>query len=177
MTFPEKVKLTQAGESITVHVSRCALASVGKYPEVEFYGVAAGRQVVVPVPKASADRQLARLTLTYADCTDAVLTISRDDNKQDASKPYWGITIGTVAEGPPVRSRAPSNPLPPDDPAPHPADREGKAEPTPRELYLSITKDTLDHVLPLYLAKGILVDMQAVASMVATRYITATQRR
>lgn len=172
MTFPEKVSLKKAGESITLTVQKCAPATVGTYPEIEFVGIADGRLVVVPVPKVSADRQLARLLFNYEDCVKATLTISRDPNAKDANKPYWGITLAQGNGSAPVRA----------DSAPQPTAASvtpgvpdgGKPE-TPRDIYMAITKDTLAHVVPLYLDAGVEVDASAVAAIVATRFIAATR--
>ncbi len=182
MSFPEKIKLTSEGESITLHVQKCGLAAAGKYPEVEFTGTAGARLVVVPVPKASADRQLGRIPFSYQECVGATLTISRDRNDSDASKPYWGITIASghqAAHPRPAMTSGSSGP--PEDDTPHPSARSGAteapAEQTPRDIYLSITKSPLKEIVPLYVEAKIPVSMEAVAAIVATRFITATQRR
>ncbi len=169
MSYPDKIKLTKAGEAVALKITKCAKAAVGKFPGVEFTGaLGTGAIVTIEVPQASADRQLGRIPLTYAEAVGCTLVIGRDPNPADPSKPYWSITL----PGPRTTSAKP-NPLPPDDPAPHPAEREGKAEPTPRDLYLSITKDTLAHVVPLYTAEKIPVDAATVAAIVAVRYIQA----
>lgn len=93
MTGPSVVQLKQAGDSLMFAVTRCEVAKTGNYPEVEIEGVDGDRAVLVKMPRQSADRQLTRLDTTYAGIVGKIVTISRDPNKQDASKPYWGLTI------------------------------------------------------------------------------------
>ncbi len=88
------VKLKQAGESITLGVDFCQPSETGQYPEIEFTGIDGAEPVKVQVPKASCDRQMARLGIAnYEGFAGKIVTISRDPNTKDASKPYWGITI------------------------------------------------------------------------------------
>ncbi len=94
MTAPEitVVPLKQAGESVTMRVLTCALLPFGKYPEVEFTGTDGKQVIAVRVPQKSADRQLTRVALTYETAVGKDLTISRDPNQVDPSKPFWGIS-------------------------------------------------------------------------------------
>jgi hypothetical protein len=95
MTALPITKLTKAGESLTLNVMACAKVPVGQYPEVEFSGIdiESRTATAVRVPESSANRQLARLNLTYADCVGKTLRFSRDPNASQPSKPYWGISV------------------------------------------------------------------------------------
>jgi hypothetical protein len=94
MTATTIVSLKNAGDSITIGVESCRLMEVGRYPEVEFVGQDGNQPVAVRVPKQSCDRQMERAGVaTYADFVGRIVTISRDPNRNDASKPYWGIRV------------------------------------------------------------------------------------
>lgn len=129
MTAMPITKLTTAGESLILNVMACAQVPVGQYPEVEFTGIDTETRTAtaVRVPKSSADRQLARLNLTYADCVGKTLRISRDPNASVPSKPYWGISV-TQDSTPAAKAVTPINrqPMPDEYPlddrdAPEPA--------------------------------------------------------
>lgn len=172
MSFPEKVKLTKAGESITLIVSACGPASVGTYPEIEFTGKSGNRLVMVPVPKQSADRQLGRIPFSYQECVGATLTISRDANDKDASKPYWGITLAGSA---PVRADSPPQATAPAAQTGHPDGGQPVKAESGVALYAKITNYVLDHVLPLYEEAGITPTMEGTAAICATLYIQANK--
>jgi hypothetical protein len=88
------LKLKQAGEFAIIAIDRAEPLKFGEYPEVEFSGYSdEGQLVALRVPQKSADRQLERLSLSYADCEGKTLKFSRDPNNKDASKPYWGINV------------------------------------------------------------------------------------
>ena len=107
MTAFEKVKLTNAGDSLTLSVVKCAPAATGNFPGIEFAGTTAdGRAVVLEVPKASTDRQLGRLNLTYESAVGKTLTFSRDPNAAQPTKPYWGINPASAPVIPPPRPAA-----------------------------------------------------------------------
>ncbi len=187
MSYPEKVKLTVAGEAVTLQVQKCAKATVGKFPGIEFTGIDQfdKRLITIEVPQSSADRQLGRIPLTYAEAVGCTLTISRDANSTDASKPYWGISLASGK----VTARHP-NPAegPPEDDAPHPADRmdptpliqkhpgAGTSGPPEPDLYLLLTVATLRDIVPLYVKAGIVPQAADVAAMVATRFIAQTKK-
>jgi hypothetical protein len=111
---PEILKLTLAGQSVTVHVTACGLVPVGQFPEVEFVGLdtASGKVVAIRVPQKSADRQLSRFSYTYEDAVGATLTFSRDPNPSAPTKPYWGINLSNAPSPttkPAVQSNGASN--------------------------------------------------------------------
>lgn len=180
MNAPQKLELKQAGQSALLHVVSAKLATVGQYPEVEFVGTDdTNRLVLIAVNKKSADRQLDRCNLTVESAAGKVLRFGRSANAKDATKPFWDIEVvgdAPKANGKPVEQKAPE---PPADDAPHPAEREAvkaeEAKPTAREIYLAITNDTLKEIVPLYVAAKIPVTMEAVAAIIATRYIAATR--
>lgn len=106
MTAPELIVLKQPGQSLTLNVMSCVQVPVGRFPEMEFTGTDGSRLVAVRVPKASADRQLARIDLTYQATVGKTLTFSRDPNPGDASKPYWGVSLGGSVTAPATNGKA-----------------------------------------------------------------------
>lgn len=93
MTSTPFVKLREPGESITLAVQECKKLETGKFPGVGFIGSDGNGRVVVEVPEGSADRQLSRLGHTRESIVGRSVTISRADNPNDASKPYWNIAL------------------------------------------------------------------------------------
>ena len=93
MTIPTKVKLPNVGDSLTLAVTACALAPVGKFPGIEFTGLRVGGAafVCVEVPTGAAARQLDRLGLSQAQCVGQTLRIYREHNATAPDKPYWSI--------------------------------------------------------------------------------------
>ncbi len=68
MSNPELVKLTRAGEAQAMRVTHCGPLKLGTYPEISFVGIGSmGREIEIRVPQKSADRQLARIPLSYAE--------------------------------------------------------------------------------------------------------------
>lgn len=182
----EPTKLTNAGDSITFTCTSAGVLTgadgtpLGKWPEVEFRGRDGGREVIVRVPQKSADRQLGRIPLTYAECAGKVLTVSRDPNASEPSKPYWGVSLvgtdvpasGGAVGGGTAASPASSQAKPtPAVTAPAPDADTGAA------LYAKITAYVLRDIVPLYAAKGIPLTMDGTAAIVATLYISATRDR
>lgn len=176
----EQITLKAAGTELVLTIQSCGQVPVGTYPEIGFIGVDAhGKMWDYRMPKVAADRQLGRQNLTYATVVGRVVCFSRDANTKDPSKPYHGLTLlGTDVPAPANDARpdapAPSGPAP----APHPADRvtADAASSTTTEsadLYVTLTRDTLGTIVPLYAAAGIVIDMTAVAAIVNTRYINA----
>lgn len=103
MSEPEKVKLTTAGDTLTLQVMKCAPAAVGNFPGIEFTGITTDKRLVVlEVPKASTDRQLARLEVSYQECVGRTLIFTRDPNPGQPSKAYWGINFGEGQSAPAV---------------------------------------------------------------------------
>lgn len=168
----EPIKLTAPGSSVTFLCSACFQVPVGRYPEIEFQGTDGTTPLVIRVPKVSADRQLGRAGLTYEKCIGARLTISRDANKTDASKPFWGITLhgfeGTSTAGSPSAAppALPAKPTPAAAPA-----LAGHA------LYEKITDYVLERIMPKYTTAEVPYDGGTVAAIVATLYIQAERNR
>lgn len=193
-----KIELKAVGQEAVLHVDSCKLASVGKYPEVEFTGTDThGILAMIVVNQKSTDRQLGRLALTYQTAVGQSLRFSRSDSG-DPSKPFWDInfadpndapaslvTAGNSDKDTTVRLVSASADAGPGlESAPHPADRYEMA-PGPRaraddndgdDLYVSLTRDTLTNILPLYVKAGLPVSAEALGSMVATRFIAQTKR-
>lgn len=170
----EPIKLTAPGSSVTFLCSACFQVPVGRYPEIEFQGMDGTTPLVVRVPKMSADRQLGRAGLTYEKCVGARLTISRDPNAADASKPYWGITLhgfeSTAGAAPAARpAPVPAKPTPAAAP-PAAVPLEGHA------LYERITDYVLGTIMPKYTAAEVPYDGGTVAAIVATLYIQAERK-
>lgn len=101
--MPQELKLTTAGQSVAMVVQSCALAKRGKYPGFIFTGDANGSVVSVEVPKQSTERQLGRLQVTPESLVGQVVTLCREENKNDPAKPWWGIYLaaGGNPNGPP----------------------------------------------------------------------------
>ena len=121
-------------------VTSCAPAKTGKYPEVLFTGRVpeTGEDVVVGMPASSAERQLGRMQTTMAEVAGETITISRDPNQSDATKPFWGINWGEPtnlpASGPIVAPRASQGPrTAPRDDTPPPDDRDAPAGVSPAQ--------------------------------------------
>lgn len=191
-----KIELKTAGQEAILQVHSCGLAKVGKYPEVEFSGLDDQDQpAMIAVNQKSVDRQLARLNLDYGSAAGRIIKFSRSANPADASKPYWNLDdmgeldhqsaaapIAVRGDWPLAQARASGSAPVRADSAPQPTAASvtpgvpdgGKPE-TPRDIYMAITKDTLAHVVPLYLDAGVEVDASAVAAIVATRFIAATR--
>lgn len=98
--MPTLVKLTTAGESVTMQVKSCEKAPTGKYPGMLWTGNAGTRGIItIEIPLSSTERQLKRLELTPASVVGRTVVISRDANATDPSKPWWGINLADVGEG------------------------------------------------------------------------------
>ena len=175
-----ELKLKQPGESVTMECTRCEASSIGQYPEVEFEGWDGSRAILVRVPKSSADRQLARNEYSYADCVNNTVTISRDPNKVDASKPYWGVNvIKGAGKSPPRTAQRPAvaaetlDQPPPLDDADAP-DGATETVPTGAESILVGKLKQYDRCFAYAVAvakRHNITDQQAIASMAATLYI------
>ena len=178
--MPDPIKLTVPGSSVTFLCTACFQVPVGKYPEIEFGGMDGTTPLTIRVPKVSADRQLGRIPLTYEQCVGAYLTISRDPNKNDASKPFWGITLngfdedagdtreaaGAAGVGQPqgAVTGKPAVQAPVAPPSP--------AKPESRDVtYLRITDWMLREVAPRYAKAGIPLSPEAAAAITATVWI------
>lgn len=172
------VKLKNVGDSATFIVVRCA-PGTGKYPDVEFED---DKGNVYPVPKSAADRQLERLGLTDDGIVGRIITISRSENRQDASKPYWNIEAngaakakgtGGVPNGAASGGGQPANTRQSTSESHTPGTAQASASEKPSALYEKVTDFVLDKIVPRYEAAGIPVTDRGVAAMVATVYIAA----
>lgn len=182
-----KIELKQAGQEAILTVRKCGLASVGKYPEVEFSGPDdRGEPAMIAVNQKSTDRQLTRINLTYQSCVGQTLRFSRSAS-DDPAKPYWNIDLLGEADGvdqpytKPAMTSGSSGP--PEDDTPHPADRAPQGQPVASsppqsdDLYLRLTVDTLAKILPLYVKVGVQPTAGEIGAMVATRFIAQTSKR
>jgi hypothetical protein len=111
------IALKQAGQSVTIGVTASGPSQVGNYPELEITGLDGEQEVTVRMPRQSADRQLNRLGVTDAQLVGKIVTISRDPNKMDASKPYWGLTIAGEFTPPKSNGHAPVQQAPAETPS------------------------------------------------------------
>lgn len=176
-----KIELKMVGQEAVLRVDSCKLASAGKYPEVEFTGTDANNIVaMIVVNQKSADRQLGRLSLTYQTAVGLSLRFSRSDSG-DPSKPFWDINFAdpndAPATAPPPAATGDAGPGL--DRAPRTAMRDPNTAPVSpdnTDLYVSLTRDTLTNVLPLYTEAGLSVSAEALGAMVATRFIAQTKR-
>lgn len=187
---PTPIKLTQPGSSLTMLVQSAAMATVGKYPEMVFTGVVeeTGELVSLAMPKSSADRQLARLTLDMPGAPGEVLTFSRDANPSDAAKPYWGIAFGETANlpatGPIVPPRGSQTAkTPPVDDTPPPTDRDAPEGTSPVKrlaAILDLHGACFQHALDLrkraVLAGQTDFGADAISALTAQTFIAATNR-
>jgi hypothetical protein len=96
------IKITEEGESYVGTVKLCAVTQ-GQYGEQVQFDFQNGDRLYLP--KDSADRQLGRIPLEYADCLGVSLKFSRDPNPKKGSKPYWGIALADVVDRQPAPSK------------------------------------------------------------------------
>ncbi len=87
------LKLVNEGDTHTGRIIGCSEVAGNFGPQVKFT-FEGGDDLFLP--KDSADRQLQRIPLGYAECVGEVLTFSRDHNAKVASKPYWGIKLASA---------------------------------------------------------------------------------
>lgn len=167
----EPIKLKNVGEKHTMEVASCAKLTFGRYPEYEFTG---GDGSVVRVPEAATLKQLGRLDLTPASVVGHRITIKRDKNTQDPSKPFWGLYLeegngsGPVSAGKagaPTSGGSVATPLPHQPPAPSPS--------KPSELYEKVTDYVLATIVPKMKAAGVPVTHEGTSAQIATLFIAA----
>lgn len=184
---PTLVKLTKAGETLTMAVKSCELMKIGSYPEVEFIGFDGKKDLVaVRVPQKSADRQLARCDITHLQqAIGKLMTIGRDPNAQDPKKPYWSVTL--EGEAPAEYTELLKAPLPAaaaqSAPTPAAAQQPAATPPTngvaEREKYSTaykrVTEYVLSDIVPLYEAKKIPLTADTCHAMAATLFIAVTR--
>ena len=179
------VKLRSVGESITLTVQECQKAQRGQYPGVEFIGTDGSGLVAVEVPEKSADKQLERLGLDRASVVGRTVTISRAENRTDATKPYWNITAAANGK-PPIMKPAIAQPAEFGGPIPG-LDDDDDLPPPVEEAYAPApaSTDKLNPLFTLYdacfdhaahLARRHADFMPDVAAMAATLFIQANQR-
>lgn len=169
MSNVELVQLTQAGDAVTFRVTSCAPMAIGQYPEIEYIGVTAeGTMVAVRVPESSSKRQLERIEHTQQSIVGQTVTIKRDPNAKQPSKPYWGIWLeSTPIDRPvPVANAAPGSSNG-NGHAPAVVDEKEKAS----HLYARITDYVIATIVPKYKAAGIPVTHEGTAAIVATIFI------
>ena len=93
------LKLANAGDTVTMRVTKCALATFGTYPGLVFSGEASGKEVHVEIPRKSAERQLTRESLTAESVVGKVVEICREANAQNPAKPWWALYVRGIAAG------------------------------------------------------------------------------
>lgn len=173
MTGPSVVQLKQAGDSLMFAVTRCELSKTGNYPELEIEGVDGDRAVLVKMPRQSADRQLTRLNTNYAGLVGKIVTISRDPNKTDASKPYWGMTIN--GDAPKQNGALPTNTAPSQNEAGPPANSRA----TILGAVFNLQELCFTHALKLATAAekaGMAPTFEGVSALTAQAMIEASRR-
>lgn len=172
----EPIKLKNEGDRHTMTVADCQKLTFGRYPEYEFTGTDGS---VVRVPESATLKQLGRLDRTAQTIVGCRITIKRDKNSSDASKPYWGLYLeegsgangtggaasaATVAVGnAPERMRTATT-------TPTPASPE---KPKGYALYKQITAQVLKDMPAQYAAAGIPLTSDATAAIIATVFIAA----
>ena len=125
------LKLQNEGDAFTGKVTNAGEVAGNFGPQVKF-DFEGGETLYLP--KESADRQLARIPLGYAECVGVSLTFSRDPNPKAGAKPFWGIKLADIvdrarpahpkritateaANAPPHHGALPTKPLPFDEEA------------------------------------------------------------
>lgn len=186
------IKLKNVGEDATFLVTRCEPGS-GRYPDVEFEDENGN---VYPMPKSAAERQLDRAGRTMDTVVGHVVRISRGENKQDASKPFWNLEVvggaerngggnGRAASAARQTGHTATHTTTSATAQPRPAtradvERELDAEPAePKKsgyaLYRQITERVLADMPTLYKNAGVPLTADATAAIVATLYIQANR--
>jgi hypothetical protein len=160
------VTLQNAGDYITLKVTKCGELPFGRYKEIEFVGKDPhGNTAAVRVPKQSADRQLQRLELTYDGAVGRTITIKRDPNKAEPAKAFWGLYLEGGAPGataPALRTSA--------EHAANGNGHSGTASVDRREKlshsYRQCTAYVIETIVPMYLERKISVTAADIAQMV-----------
>jgi hypothetical protein len=175
----DPIKLKAEGDRHAMKVARCRKLPFGKRPELEFEGED-GSKVWMPEP--SALRQLGNLSLTVDSVVGRRITIKRDPNKTDATKPYWGIYLEDGESGAKVNGSGPASAgkagastsgggvatALPTQPPTQPAKPEKDSA-----LYLRMTEFVLTDVKNLYETHGYQMPAEVAAACVQTLYIQA----
>ena len=167
MTTPNVFPLEHAGDAITLRVTACGPVPVGRYPEIQFAGVdAEGRAHVVQMPKASADRQLARANLTTATVVGCTMRFSRDENPSDARRPFWGAVVAETEIGPPRGTPVPT-------PSGSGTGATAAAREKASERYKQVTRFALETIVPMYAAHKLPLTATDVREIVAVLFAAA----
>lgn len=190
----EPIKLKNAGDKHTMDVQFCRKLPFGDFPEFEFQGRDGS---VVRVPESSTLRQFERLAVNEESIVGRRVTIKRDKNAKQPSKPYWGIYLEDGAEssggtgGAASAAKPGTGTLPTHTTTgttqPRPATQKdverifdaepvGEAKkPTGYALYRQITEKVLADIIPIYEKNGIQFDGADVAAICATLFIQASR--
>ena len=89
------LKLPNEGDTHTGRIIGCVEVAGNFGPQIKFT-FEGGDDLYLA--KKSADGQLSRIPLAYAECVGEVLTFSRDHNAKMPDKPYWSVKLATGAE-------------------------------------------------------------------------------
>lgn len=186
----EKLQLEQAGDAATITVQYVNEVATKFGTKLVFVGT--DNTETPLIPDATADKQLARLSLDRASAVGETLTFSRAANP--SGKPYWNIDVGTAPKPasrriPPPEKQQPfdedvvtdyppswDDVPPPDDPteglaAKHPTAPSVKAGVAPNAAKrVAITTDYLA-LLAYVKQHGPLQDESAIQSAAATIFI------
>jgi hypothetical protein len=183
------IALKQAGDWAQLTVQSCERATAGRYPELIFAGLSIdGTNATVTVPLASAERQFERLNLTQAGVVGKTLKFSRDPNKNDATKPYWGINLANGQTAPSKTAAAavpspeaeamhrlnqPDEPMPWDDPEPDaaPPDRAAKLK-----AVFTLQEVCFTHALQLAAKADAPMTLEGLSALTAQAMIEASRR-
>jgi len=173
MTGPDVYPLVNAGDAITLRVASCEPMKIGTYPEIEFIGDdAAGRRHAVRIPKSSVERQFKRADLTPTTIVGRTIVFSRDANRNDPKKPFWGITLADAPIAAAAKAVTSSAATPaPETVQPGTTQAREKAS----ELYRNVTRYALDTILPMYAEKGLTPTATDIKEIVAAVFIAANR--
>ena len=89
------LKLPNEGDTHTGRIIGCVEVAGNFGPQIKFT-FEGGDDLYLA--KKSADGQLSRIPLAYAECVGETLTFSRDHNAKMPDKPYWSVKLATGAE-------------------------------------------------------------------------------
>lgn len=170
--MPTQVKLTTAGESVTMQVKSCEKATVGNYPGFLFAGKdSRGNLITVEVPESSTKRQLDRLERTPSSIVGHTVRISRDANAQNPSRPFWGIAFaeGDADQPPMEETGAPPKEVAKAPPA-TPAVQSGKPASVVVDTYLALVDRVAAHIKAE--TKAEFLDYATAQPIAATCWIT-----
>jgi hypothetical protein len=177
MSDPIVIPLKVAGDSLTMAVTHCAPSTRGKYPGVEFIGTDGPREVMVEMPKVSADRQLGRLSLSMQTVVGKIITISRGANADDATKPYWNVAV--VGNGAPPKTNGAASVQQPEPPPPDDEPEEATSRSAKLRAVFALQEVCFTHALKLAeiaLQAGVPANLEGVSALTAQALIEACRR-